>query len=402
MATDFGINLETYTYLLPEERIATHGLVNRDQSKLLTYANGEITDRKFNELKEVIPKNTTLFFNNTKVIQARLKFQRSTGATIEIFLLNPIEPIDISQALAATSTTQWHCMVGNLKKWKEGELLTQEVDINDQSLGLEARLLNKDQKIVEFDWPTGANISFGTIIDKAGNTPLPPYIKRKAEKIDKNRYQTVYSQLSGAVAAPTAGLHFTPELIKELAARGVKEEYLTLHVGAGTFQPIQTATVADHPMHNEKLLVTTGHIKSILAAKFIIPVGTTSMRTLESLYWFGQLLSHDPEADFKIKKLYPYEQHNPLLSRHEALMEVLNYMERNNLEQLIGETEIFIFPGYSFKICDGLITNFHQPGSTLILLVAAFVGDDWRKIYQHALAEDYRFLSYGDSSILLP
>lgn len=402
MKFDFNLDLASYTYQLPEDRIAIHGLKQRDHSKLLLYKNNKISDRIFNQITDLIPENSTLFLNNTKVIQARLKFLRASGAVIEVFLLSPVKPIEMSLSLASVVDVQWQCMIGNLKKWKTAEVLTLELQHNDQIFSLEARLIDRTSKIVAFSWPPSMNIAFATIIDMVGSTPLPPYIKRKVEAEDKQRYQTVYSELSGAVAAPTAGLHFTPNIIKILEQKGVKTEYLTLHVGAGTFQPIQTTEVADHPMHNEKIYVTADHIKTLLESDFVISVGTTSMRTLESLFWYGQLLQNDSNAPFNVNKLSPYEHHEPLLTKEQALLNVLEYMDKKQIKVLKGETEIFIFPGYSFKICDGLITNFHQPGSTLILLVAAFIGDDWKKIYQHALANDYRFLSYGDSSILLP
>ena len=402
MNIDFDINLQDFTYVLPDDRIASFGLPSRDQSKLLTYSNQEISDRQFNEIDTIIPAGSTLFFNNTKVIQARLQFFRATGAAIEIFLLNPAEKIDISKSLSSTSAAKWACMIGNLKRWKDDEVLNMGLQLGGISITLNAKLTNRKDRTVEFFWQGSQQASFGQIIDAIGSTPLPPYIKRPATPDDKARYQTVYSEFEGAVAAPTAGLHFTPELMQRLADKGVREEYVTLHVSSGTFQPIQTEYISDHPMHNERIHISAETIAAIIESEYIIPVGTTSMRTLESLYWFGHKLSNNEQAEFKIEKLYPYANAKSKLSRQEAMNAVQNYMENNKISHLSGETEIFIFPGYSFHVCQGLITNFHQPGSTLILLVAAFIGKNWKKIYQHALKKGYRFLSYGDSSILLP
>jgi S-adenosylmethionine:tRNA ribosyltransferase-isomerase len=292
-------------------------------------------------------------------------------------------------------------MIGNLKKWQEGEILIQEIAFNDHIVGLSVCLTNKAKKQVTFSWDDEL-LNFGGILEAIGHTPLPPYIKRADEKEDKLRYQTVYSKAPGAVAAPTAGLHFTNNVLTALKDKGIKDEYLTLHVSAGTFQPIKEEVVTNHPMHSEQIILTKENLKSILSAPYIIAVGTTALRTLESVYWYGVQLLLSSKTDFHIDKLVPYTyQNHNLPSVKQAIKKVLNHMQDSSLDSIKGDTEIFIMPGYEFKICQGLITNFHQPGSTLILLVAAFIGDDWREIYKNALSNNYRFLSYGDSTVLL-
>jgi len=401
MQKEISIDLKQYIYDLPNEKIAFEGTSKRDNSKLLYCNKGCIQDQVFHEIVDLISPNSTLVFNNTKVIPARLLLQKETGATIEIFLLKPANNIEISQALESTKKVAWKCMIGNLKRWKENEILTKQITANGDSIYLKVKLLNKEEKIVVFEWEAN-NLSFAELIDILGNTPLPPYIKRALKEDDKSRYQTVYSKIDGAVAAPTAGLHFTDEILDKLASKGVKQEHLTLHVGAGTFMPIKSDSVWEHPMHNETLIIPIKTVASLLNSDQIISVGTTSMRTLESLYWFGVKLLKNKEAVFKIDKLFPYEKHQSIPSKIEAIQAVLNYAQRNNLTHIEGNTEIFIFPGYKFQICNALITNFHQPESTLILLVAAFVGESWREIYNHALKNEYRFLSFGDSSFIIP
>jgi len=387
---------------LPLEKIADYGLSNRDHSKLLFYKNGQIQHRNFYQIPELLPASASLFFNNTKVIQARLILKRKTGAFIEVFLLSPSDKrLSIFNTLNSTDSVEYNCMIGNLKKWQKGELLSEKIAINEQNITLKCQLVDRENKIVNFSWDN-QNITFGDIIDAIGHTPLPPYIKRPDEENDKQRYQTVYSELPGAVAAPTAGLHFTEDVLDSIREKGIKSEHLTLHVSAGTFQPIKVEDIAEHPMHSERIIVTSANLKHILASEDIIAVGTTAMRTLESTYWYGVQLLLEGDAQFHIKKLSPYQYKNQELpSLEQSIQAVLDYMHRNNLHSIKGETEIFIMPGYHFKVCDGLITNFHQPGSTLILLVAAFIGDDWQEIYKEALTENYRFLSYGDSSLLL-
>jgi S-adenosylmethionine:tRNA ribosyltransferase-isomerase len=390
------LNINDFTYELPADRIALYPLEKRDQSKLLVYQHGTMVHERFHSLVNFLPDNALLFFNDTKVIPARLHFAKETGATIEIFLLHPVTPSSlVAEAMQAQTQSSWKCTIGNLKRWKD-DVLIKELGHST----LEARLLNREEGIVEFRWTE--NISFAEIITRSGETPLPPYLKRKPESTDRDRYQTVYAQYEGAVAAPTAGLHFTEDVLQALKLKGIATDYVTLHVSAGTFQPVKVQNAAEHTMHNEQVLVSQNNINNLLQSKFIIPVGTTSMRTLESLYWYGVKLLENPEAIFTIQQHDPYQPYTSLPSAQQALEAVAAYMDRNQLDILTGETSIYIMPGYTFRICNGLVTNFHQPGSTLILLVAAFVGDNWKTIYQQALTNSYRFLSYGDSSLLLP
>jgi S-adenosylmethionine:tRNA ribosyltransferase-isomerase len=383
-----SISLKDYHYSLPEERIAEFPLADRASSKLLTFKHGQVNHRIFRDLPGELPKNSLLVFNNTRVIPARLIFQKATGARIEVFLLEPALPTNYEQNMGAHGSCAWHCMIGNAKRWKSGEIEVPE-------LGLKA---TREGDVVTFSW--SEELSFSEILDKAGKIPLPPYIHRDVDESDKERYQTVYSKHEGAVAAPTAGLHFTDELLEELKAKGFSEDFLTLHVSAGTFQPMKADTPEEHPMHKEQIIVTRQNIDNLIATDSVIPVGTTSMRTLESLYWFGVRLLNG-ESDFFIPKLYPYSNPNPP-SKEESLKAVLAHLDELGIQSISGHTEIFIFPGYQFRICKGLITNFHLPGSTLILLVAALIGDKWREVYEQALANNYRFLSYGDSSLLIP
>lgn len=393
------IDLAHYHYDLPEDRIAKFPLANRDSSKLLIFKDGSINEKIFSQIVSEIPSNSTLVFNNTKVIPARILFQKDTGAQIEIFLLQPIAPSTvISETLASTTAVAWKCMVGNSKRWKSGQMLHRTIEINGNEINVIAsRADNSDEVQISWDNDT---VHFVDIVESAGQVPLPPYLNRKAEASDKDRYQTVYSKNEGAVAAPTAGLHFTQPILDALSENGVSEEYLTLHVSAGTFQPIKVDDVTLHPMHCEQIVVTKKTIERIASSEKVIAVGTTSMRTLESLYWFGVKLMKQSNANLFIEKLYPYEYHSELPSREVAFQIILNHMNQSGLESLFGETEIFIFPGYHFKVCDGLITNFHQPGSTLILLIAAYIGENWQKVYKYALQNQFRFLSYGDSSLL--
>lgn len=395
------IHLRDYQYELPEDRIRKHAITQRDQSKLLHYQHGEITHKVFDQIAELLPSNSQLFFNNTKVIPARIYMQKSTGAIIEIFLLNPVSPsILVMEAMGIIGKCTWSCMVGNLKKWKE-EPLTTILKIASQEVELTATLINREERLVEFSWE--GEIRFVDIVEALGEVPLPPYFNRDPEVGDKERYQTVYSKKEGAVAAPTAGLHFTEEVLKALIKKEVNLNYLTLHVSAGTFQPVKEEIASNHPMHSEQILITRENLASLLTNKTNITVGTTSMRTLESLYWFGVKLQEDDNATFHIEKLYAYEHEVQLLpTRREVLEAIQKHMNNQQLEVLMGNTEIFIMPGYQFRMCDGLITNFHQPGSTLLMLIAAFIGEDWKSLYKQAMDNDYSFLSYGDSSLLMP
>ena len=401
MQAELDINLSKYQYNLPDDKIAKHGRKDRDGSKLLYYKSGAISHHTFKEITNLISPNSTLFFNNTEVIQARIKLFRATGAAIEIFLLNPIIPSkEIVSVMSETKSCSWRCEIGNLKKWKEEEVLTSTIIVNGQSSNIHAVLDNKEYKQVRFYWDSGT--SFGEILDKLGHTPLPPYLNRKDQPDDKGRYQTVYSQIQGAVAAPTAGLHFTKEVLENLSLKNIKKEFLTLHVSAGTFKPIKSKNITEHPMHNESLIISLENLESILKSKNIIPVGTTSMRVLESVYWYGVGLLKGKLNKFHIPKLMPYQYNEELPSRNEAIKAVITMLKSEKNSNLKGDTEILIFPGYKFRVCDGLVTNFHQPSSTLILLVAALIGDRWKEVYDEALTNNYKFLSYGDSSLLIP
>lgn len=394
------VKLSDYQYDLPDERIAKFPLSKRDDSKLLHFEEGNIKHLQFTDLPALIPSESLLVFNNTKVIPARIFFYKPSGAKIEIFLLKPLSPTSvINEIMLSEGPVTWETMIGNAKKWKDDEILKGELIIDGQKIILEAQLINREKRHVAFTW----NIQkpFCSIIDACGEVPLPPYLNRAAVEEDKPRYQTVYSQKEGAVAAPTAGLHFTPEILDQLQQHKIQLDYLTLHVSAGTFQPIKEEMVDQHPMHSEQVIITQENIRNFISNHSnIIAVGTTSMRSLESLYWYGVKLIKEKDKLFFIPKLYPYQDHQIYPTAKESFMAILSYMEEYDLKEITGSTEIFIMPGYTFKVCNGLITNFHQPGSTLILLVAAFTKGAWKKIYDEALTNDYRFLSYGDSSLL--
>ena len=417
------INLEDYTYHLPSERIAQNPLEKRDSSKLLVYKNGTISHHHFTEITDFLSEDYTLYFNNTKVIPARLLFEKNAtqkgqegkGATIEIFLLHPVLPTaDVSEAMLSMEKCTWKCVVGNLRRWKEGQTLERELEIDNQSSLIQAKIADRNELLIELEWKNKdenseknqtTQIPFVDIVEKLGVMPLPPYIKRDAEKKDSSTYQTIYSKAAGAVAAPTAGLHFTENVLQNLAKKNIKTNELTLHVGAGTFQPVKKENFEDvkaHTMHCEQMVVTKENIESIIDSKKVASVGTTSMRTLESLYWYGIKILLKNETTFFVEKLepYSYDSNIKLPSKKESFEAILKYMNDSNQEKLTGETEIFILPSYTFRVCDALITNFHMPETTLILLVAAFIGQDWKKIYQSALDNNYRFLSYGDSSLL--
>ncbi len=399
-----NIKLADYTYELPHEKIAQFPLENRSASKLLVYKNGKVEHAQFDDIEAHIPKNSVLFFNDTKVIPARLHFQKETGAHVEIFLLNPETPVtDIALAMQQSSGCVWKCMVGNYKKWKSGQKLTAKIMIKDVAVSVTVAIENRANQSIKFTW-NNAQAKFVDIIEAFGKVPLPPYINRAAKEADKLSYQTVYSKNNGAVAAPTAGLHFTNEVMATLKNKGCKFEYITLHVGAGTFQPIKENNILNHPMHREQICVSIDNINSLIHHKeSIIATGTTSMRVLESLYWFGVDILTSNASELRISKLAPYQYNDAdLPPRNESFKAIKIMMEECQLVEISGYTEIMIFPGYKFKVCDGLITNFHMPGATLILLIAAFIGKDWKKIYNEALNNEYRFLSYGDSSLLLP
>lgn len=390
------INISDFTYELPEDRIAKFPLAERDQSKLLVYSkDGSISHQQFKNVVSQLPEGSLMVFNDTKVIPARLHFQKESGAEIEVFLLSPEKPSHLLQlAMQSTDHCVWSCTIGNLKRWKEHTILQKNLGFTL----LSAQLIDRERQLVEFSWTNHA--SFAKVVEACGETPLPPYLKREAEESDKQRYQTVYSQHDGAVAAPTAGLHFTSALLDQLKDKSILSSFVTLHVSAGTFQPIKTENALEHAMHNEQIVVSKTTIEQLLHhQKQIIPVGTTSMRSLESLYWMGVNIFTGKENPFVVTQKTPYIEKTTLTTA-ESLQALLDFLQKNKEHTIIGHTSIYIHPGYRFRMCEALITNFHQPGSTLILLVAAFVGDDWKRIYEEALSNEYRFLSYGDSSLL--
>lgn len=394
---------QLYTYDLPDERIAKYPLAERDASKLLVYRNGTIEESVFRNVGSFLPDGAMLVFNNTKVIRARLAMHKATGANIEVFCLEPILPSDVQQAFAVTDVTEWKCIVGNSKKWKEG-IITHSLTINDDEVVLSAERISTadNTSVVRFTW-SNSNYTFAEIIEHAGVTPIPPYLNRETEEIDNTRYQTVYSEHKGSVAAPTAGLHFTERVLSEIRANGHELVNLTLHVGAGTFKPIQTADVKDHVMHAEQIYATKPDIQAILnnsrAERKLVAVGTTSVRTLESLYWLGVKCLQGENVDF----LAQWDAYNlpQSVSLADSFGALLDYMDKNDLESFHSSTQIMIVPGYTLRVVDGLITNFHQPHSTLLLLISAVVGEKWHDIYDYALSHDFRFLSYGDSSLLM-
>lgn len=397
-----NILIEDFDYPLPEERIAKFPLEQRDRSKLLFYHNGEIAESQFFHVPELLPQNSLLIFNNTKVIHARLFFQKVTGSTIEVFCLEPYQ-MPVAQAFEQRETCTWTCFIGNNKKWKEGPL-SRNINIDGQDITLTAERIKAvgNAWIVRFAWNGGA--SFAEVIDQAGVIPLPPYLKREAVSSDNERYQTVYAIHEGSVAAPTAGLHFTPEVFEALKAQHIDTDFITLHVGAGTFKPVNTATIGEHEMHIEKIEIDKDNIACILNhfGKPIIPVGTTTVRTIESVYWFGVKLSLNPDLDaMHILQWDPYELAEKALPADEAYRNVLSWMERNEMEHLDGDTQLMIAPGYKYHVINGLITNFHQPKSTLLLLVSALIGDAWKDCYRYALDHEFRFLSYGDSCLFI-
>ena len=400
------MNLETiyiddYDYSLPDERIAKYPLPQRDASKLLVYKNGAISESVFSKLSAFMPQNALMLYNNTRVIQARLEFFKTTGARIEVFCLEPIAPRDYAMALASSNTCVWKCMVGNLKKWKEGSL-TKKLHVGQLCFDLHAELLETDANThnVRFSWDN-ADVCFADILENAGELPIPPYLHRQTEESDMVNYQTVYSRIKGSVAAPTAGLHFTDAVFESLKLKKTQFAELTLHVGAGTFQPVKTNDVAEHTMHNELISVSKQTIQQLLDKNGpVVAVGTTTVRTLESLYYIGVKLGQQPTADaLKVNQWEAYEN-LATITTQQALQNIVDYLTVNKQDMIHADTQILIRPGFQFRLVDTMITNFHQPKSTLLLLVSAFVGPDWRKIYDFASSNDFRFLSYGDSSIL--
>lgn len=402
------IRISEFNYPLPDERIAKFPLPVRDQSKLLLYRHGEVTEDIFTSLPDYLPANSLMIFNNTKVIQARLHFHKETGALIEVFCLEPIQPNDYALNFQQTEHAAWLCMIGNLKKWKEGAL-KREITVKGKPLTLTAErgACHGTSHWVDFRW-NNPEITFADILEVFGELPIPPYLNRETQESDKETYQTVYSKIKGSVAAPTAGLHFTPRVLDALREKGVALEELTLHVGAGTFKPVKSEEIEGHEMHTEYISVNRSTLEKLVAHEGkAIAVGTTSVRTLESLYHIGVTLLHNPNAteeDLHVKQWQPYETalETAATPAVDTLQAIIAYLDRHHMETLHSSTQIIIAPGYEYRIVKAMVTNFHQPQSTLLLLVSAFLHGDWRKIYDYALAHDFRFLSYGDSSLLIP
>jgi S-adenosylmethionine:tRNA ribosyltransferase-isomerase len=395
-----NLNIENFYYTLPEEKIAKYPLEQRDQSQLLVYRNGRITDDIFMNLSNYLPKNNLLIYNETRVIQARLVFRKPTGSEIEIFCLEPLIPADYALMFLQKKPVIWKCLVGNIKKWKEVFLYLAIDNGNDKIVLKATKIANHGTwHEIQFDWEP-QTISFAEVLELTGHTPIPPYLKRDSEDLDKMRYQTIYSQFNGSVAAPTAGLHFTPSLFEKLENNGFQYIGITLHVGAGTFKPVITEKISEHEMHSETFFINRNVISHLITmASKIIAVGTTTLRALESLYWSGIKLKEGLSEPFFINQ-WEWTRLPGKYSLIESMTAIERYMNKNNISEIKARTAIMITPGYDFKMIDKLITNFHQPKSTLLLLIAAFVGNDWKKIYNHALNNDYRFLSYGDGSLL--
>lgn len=392
-----------FNYELPDSAVAKYPLPERDSSKLLRWEKGEITDSNFSDLPGLLPQRSILVFNNTRVIRARLQFVKPTGAAIEVFCLEPTLPHDYVQSFAQTSSCRWKCIVGNKKRWK-GEALILPVTISDRVVSLSALLLGEQDGSFEigFSWDD-PNFNFAQILEAAGNIPIPPYLHRSSEEIDLTVYQTVYARIKGSVAAPTAGLHFTERVFKDLVDRLITCEELTLHVGAGTFQPVKSDTIGDHVMHTEYFAVSLDLLKRLMDHQnAVLAVGTTSVRTLESLYWIGCKIIGNPQiaADkLDVTQWEPYGASVAEIEVSEVLQAIVTWMEVRKMSQLETTTQIMVVPGYQFRIIDGLITNFHQPQSTLLLLISAILGNDWKRVYAHALENSYRFLSYGDANL---
>lgn len=401
-----NISIEDYTYVLPDEKIASHPLEKRDASKLLIYNEGNINEDTYSHIDRYIPENSLMVFNNTRVVEARLLFQKNTGGVIEIFCLEPHEKYpDITTAMDQRGSILWLCLVGGASKWKHGLILEKKVNINGREIKLEASYVEKrtDCFVIELSW-SSAELSFAEVLHYAGKVPLPPYIKREVEVHDAERYQTVYARYDGSVAAPTAGLHFTNDVLGRLEKKGVSKGFVTLHVGAGTFKPVKANTMSGHEMHAEYIEVNKDLIERILEdpGRPIVAVGTTSLRTLESLYWFGCQLLEGGGMKEEIPFLTQWEAYDMEAANYSiasSLSALLKFLGEANSVSFLAKTQIIIAPGYQFKIVKGLVTNFHQPNSTLLLLVAAFIGDDWRRVYNYALHHNFRFLSYGDGNL---
>lgn len=403
-----NLRIEDFNYQLPDERIAKHPLADREQCKLLVYAGGEVKgEYRFADLPGLLPQGTMLVYNNTRVINARLRFRKPNGgALIEVFCLEPHEPRDYAQAFATVGGCSWLCFIGNAKRWKDGAL-QMPLAIGGRNVTLSARRGERQGNafVVDFEWD-GDGVTFASVLEAVGEIPIPPYLNRATEPSDSRDYQTVYSHIDGSVAAPTAGLHFTDRVLAECDRRGMRRRELTLHVGAGTFQPVKSETIGGHEMHTEFISVPRSLLVDLVenTAGPVIAVGTTSVRTLESLYYIGLTLLRNPDADERelcIGQWMPYEECGDMPDTRTALQAIVDYLDRHGAENYIGSTQIMIAPGFRYRVIDGMVTNFHQPQSTLLLLVSAFVEGDWRTIYDYALAHDFRFLSYGDATLLL-
>lgn len=400
-----GISTSDYAYELPDDKIAKYPLAERDQSKLLVWNDGQIQDAQFRNLSEYLPANSLLVFNNTKVIRARLHFMKETGAKIEVFCLDPVEPSDYQMAFQTTKSCIWKCMIGNQKKWK-GEILRKTIRIDKTEIELYAEQTDPEnnKSLIRFSW-NNPDFEFSRIIENAGSLPIPPYLNRETEQSDLERYQTVYSKIKGSVAAPTAGLHFTEKVFNHLKDDGHELAELTLHVGAGTFQPVKSETISGHDMHSEHFYIRRDFLKQLLQhSGKKITVGTTSVRTLESIYWLGVQAIKNSEIDItelKVSQWEAYREKENNIQYNESLHALIGLLDKHQTDFLSGSTQIIIAQGYQFRIVDGMITNFHQPQSTLLLLISAYLGNEWRTIYEHALANSYRFLSYGDSNLYL-
>lgn len=392
--------IDDYDYDLPEARIARYPLAHRDDSKLLCCRDGNIADHAFKDIVGLLPADAAMVFNDTRVVPARMHFRRDTGASIEIFCLEPHFPLDYGSNFACTSSCSWKCIIGNAKRWKGDSLslVNYSGDEAVDAFGLKADLESRDGQtgVVRFSWEGG--VPFSRVMESCGNIPIPPYLNRDTEEVDHERYQTAYAHVRGSVAAPTAGLHFTPELLAAIRDRGIDEENICLHVGAGTFLPVKNPHVSEHPMHREQFSVSLKTLERLVSAKSVVAVGTTSVRTIESLYYVGAgIIEGGGIRD--VGQWEPYERDFPYATE-EALGAIVSFLKANGMDSLNVGTRIIIVPGFRFRLTDVLVTNFHQPRSTLLLLVSAFVGGGWRRIYDHALSADYRFLSYGDSSLL--
>jgi S-adenosylmethionine:tRNA ribosyltransferase-isomerase len=400
-----GISTSDYAYELPDDKIAKYPLAERDQSKLLVWKDGLIQDAQFRNLTEYLPANSLLVFNNTKVIRARLHLMKETGAKIEVFCLDPVEPSDYQIAFQTTKSCIWKCMIGNQKKWK-GEILRKIIRIDETEIELCAEQTDPEnnKSLIRFSW-NNPDFEFSRIIENAGSLPIPPYLNRETEQSDLERYQTVYSKIKGSVAAPTAGLHFTENVFNHLKDDGHELAELTLHVGAGTFQPVKSQTISGHDMHSEHFYIRRDFLNQLLQhSGKKIAVGTTSVRTLESIYWLGVQVINNPEiklAELKVSQWEAYQEKENNIQYKETLNALIGLLDTHQTDFLSASTQIIIAQGYQFRIVDGMITNFHQPQSTLLLLISAYLGNEWRTIYEHALANSYRFLSYGDSNLYL-